>query len=73
LDRVVGAIDLLLVLDPEAAGEWLDRGVGWGKLVGEGLGLGDWERYLTEFPDAEDHETVKGHLRRARQKLAQLN
>jgi len=36
-------------------------------------GLGDWERYLTEFPDAEDHEAVKGHLRRARQKLAQLN
>ena len=72
-DRVVGAIDRLLVLDPKAASEWRDRGVAWSNLGEVRRGLGDWERYLTEFPDAEDHETVKGHLRRARQKLAQLN
>ena len=72
-DRVVGAIDRLLVLDPKAAGEWRDRGVAWSNLGEVRRGLGDWERYLTECPDAEDHETVKGHLRRARQKLAQLN
>lgn len=72
-DRVVGAIDRLLVLDPKAAGEWRDRGVAWSNLGEVRRGLGDWERYLTEFPDALDHETVKGHLRRARQKLAQLN
>ena len=72
-DRVVGAIDRLLVLDPKAATEWRDRGVAWSNLGEVRRGLGDWERYLTEFPDAEDHETVKGHLRRARQKLAQLN
>ena len=72
-DRVVGAIDRLLVLDPKAAGEWRDRGVAWSNLGEVRRGLGDWERYLTEFPDAEDHETVRGHLRRARQKLAQLN
>ena len=72
-DRVVGAIDRLLVLDPKAAGEWRDRGVAWSNLGEVRRGLGDWERYLTEFPDAEDHETVKGHLRRARQKLSQLN
>jgi regulator of sirC expression with transglutaminase-like and TPR domain len=72
-DRVVGAIDRLLVLDPKAATEWRDRGVAWSNLGEVRRGLGDWERYLTEFPDAEDHETVKKHLRRARQKLAQLN
>ena len=72
-DRVVSAIDRLLVLDPKAASEWRDRGVAWSNLGEVRRGLGDWERYLTEFPDAEDHETVKGHLRRARQKLAQLN
>ena len=72
-ERVVGAIDRLLVLDPKAASEWRDRGVAWSNLGEVRRGLGDWERYLTEFPDAEDHETVKGHLRRARQKLAQLN
>jgi regulator of sirC expression with transglutaminase-like and TPR domain len=72
-DRVVGVIDRLLVLNPKAATEWRDRGVAWSNLGELRRGLGDWERYLTEFPDAEDHETVKSHLRRARQKLAQLN
>jgi regulator of sirC expression with transglutaminase-like and TPR domain len=72
-ERVVGAIDRLLVLDPKAATEWRDRGIAWSNLGEVRRGLGDWERYLTECPDAEDHETVKGHLRRARQKLAQLN
>ncbi len=33
----------------------------------------DWERYLTEFPDAADHDKVKRELRRVRQKLARLN
>lgn len=72
-EGVVGAIDRILALDPKAAPEWRDRGVAWSNLGEVRRGLGDWERYLTEFPDAEDHETVKGHLRRARQKLAQLN
>jgi regulator of sirC expression with transglutaminase-like and TPR domain len=72
-DRVVGVIDRLLLLNPKAATEWRDRGVAWSNLGELRRGLGDWERYLTEFPDAEDHETVKSHLRRARQKLAQLN
>ena len=71
--RVVGVIDRLLVLDPKAAGEWRDRGVAWTKLGEIRRGLVDWERYLTEFPNAADHEAVKGHLRKARQKLAQLN
>jgi len=72
-DRVVGVIDRLLVLDPKAAGEWRDRGVAWTKLGEIRRGLVDWERYLTEFPNAADHEAVKGQLRKARQKLAQLN
>jgi regulator of sirC expression with transglutaminase-like and TPR domain len=72
-DRVVGVIDRLLVLDPKAAGEWRDRGVAWTKLGEIRRGLVDWERYLTEFPNAADHEAVKGHLRKARLKLAQLN
>ena len=35
--------------------------------------INDWERYLTDFPDAADHEAVLGQLRRVRQTLAQLN
>jgi regulator of sirC expression with transglutaminase-like and TPR domain len=71
--RVVGVIDRLLVLDPKAAGEWRDRGLAWTNLGEIRRGLVDWERYLTEFPNAADHEAVKGQLRKARQKLAQLN
>jgi regulator of sirC expression with transglutaminase-like and TPR domain len=72
-DRVVGVVDRLLVLDPKSAGEWRDRGLAWTNLGEIRRGLVDWERYLTEFPNAADHEAVKGHLRKARQQLAQLN
>lgn len=72
-DRVVGVIDRLLVLDPKAAGEWRDRGLAWSNMGEVRRGLVDWERYLTEFPNAADHDAVKGHLRKARQTLAQLN
>jgi regulator of sirC expression with transglutaminase-like and TPR domain len=72
-DKVVGAIDRLLVLDSKAAGEWRDRGIAWSNMGEIQRGLADWERYLTEFPNTKDHEAVKGHLRKARQKLAQLN
>lgn len=72
-DRVIGVIDRLLVLDPKAATEWRDRGLAWSNMGEVQRCLLDWERYLTEFPDAADHEAVKGHLRKARLKLAQLN
>lgn len=71
--QVVRVIDRLLVLDPEAGGELRDRGVAWSNLGEVGRGLADWERYLTDFPSAPDHEQVRGQLQRARQKLARLN
>ncbi len=72
-DRVVGVIDRLLVLDPKGGHEWRDRGLAWTNMGELRRGLGDLERYLTEFPNATDHEAVKGQLRKTRQKLAQLN
>jgi len=71
--KVVGVIDRLLVLTPEAGGEWRDRGVAWTSLGDFSRGLADWERYLTRFPNASDHEKVRTQFRRLRQKLAQLN
>jgi regulator of sirC expression with transglutaminase-like and TPR domain len=71
--KVVRVIDRLLVLDPEAGGEWRDRGIAWNNLGDIHRGLADWERYLTDFPSAPDHEQVRVQLRRVRQKLAQLN
>ena len=72
-EKVVGLIDRLLVLNPAAGSEWRDRGIAWSNLGEVARGLADWERYLTEFPHAADHEQVKGHLRRVRHKLARLN
>ncbi len=72
-DRVVRVIDRILVLNPAAGSEWRDRGVAWSNLGLPQRGLADWERYLTDFPDAADHEKVKGQLRRVREKFARLN
>ena len=72
-DKVVRVIDRLLVLNPAAAGERRDRGAAWSNMGRLERGVADWERYLTEFPNAADHEQVRGQLRRVRQKLAQLN
>ena len=71
--RVVAVIDRLLVLTPGAAAERRDRGLALAQLGDYRRGLADWERYLTEVPNAPDGERVRGHLRRVRQKLAELN
>ena len=72
-DKVVRVIDRTLALNPAAASERRDRGAAWSNMGRLERGVADWERYLTEFPDAADHEQVRGQLRRVRQKLAQLN
>jgi regulator of sirC expression with transglutaminase-like and TPR domain len=66
-------IDRLLVLNPASAGERRDRGAAWSNMGRLERGAADWERYLTDFPNAADHEQVRHQLRRVRQKLAQLN
>ena len=72
-DKVVGVIDRLLVLNPASAGERRDRGAAWSNMGRLERGVADWEQYLTDFPNAADHEQVRNQLRRVRQKLAQLN
>ena len=72
-DKVVPVIDRLLVLDPGAGGELRDRGFALSNQGEVARGLADWERYLTDFPNALDHEQVKGQLRRVRHRLARLN
>jgi regulator of sirC expression with transglutaminase-like and TPR domain len=72
-DKAVRVIDHLIVLNPDAGGEWRDRGTAWANQGEIGRGLADWERYLTSYPDAPDHEQIRGQLRRVRHKLARLN
>jgi len=71
--KAVRVSDHLIVLDPKAGTERRDRGVALAKAGQYQQGLADWERYLTEFPDAPDNAEMRGHLRRVRQKLAELN
>ncbi len=72
-ERAARISDHLIILDPACGTERRDRGIALAKAGAYQQGLADWERYLTEFPDAPDHEEMRGHLRRVRQKLAELN
>jgi regulator of sirC expression with transglutaminase-like and TPR domain len=72
-EKAVRVIDRLLLLDPDAGAERRDRGLALHSMGEFRRGIADWERYLTDFPNAPDHEKVLGHLRRVRQRLAQLN
>ena len=72
-EKAVEIVDRLLVLEPTAGGEWRDRGIALAHLGDFRRGLADWERYLTDFPNAPDGEKVRGQLRRVRQRLSQLN
>jgi regulator of sirC expression with transglutaminase-like and TPR domain len=71
--RVIAVIDRILVLDPAAGGEWRDRGLALQHMGEVARGLRDWERYLTDFPNAPDHERVRGQLRRLRLERARFN
>ncbi|MBI2527007.1 MAG: tetratricopeptide repeat protein [Candidatus Rokubacteria bacterium] len=72
-EKAVGIVDRLLALEPAAGAEWRDRGIALARLGDFRRGLADWERYLTDFPNAPDGEKVRDQLRRVREKLAQLN
>lgn len=72
-EKAVEIVDRLLVLEPTTGEEWRDRGVARAHLGDFRRGLADWERYLTDFPNAPDGEKVRGQLRRVRQRLSQLN
>jgi regulator of sirC expression with transglutaminase-like and TPR domain len=72
-DKAARLSDYLIALDPAAGTERRDRGIALAKAGQYQRGLVDWERYLTDFPDAPDNAEMRGHLRRVRQKLAELN
>ena len=63
----------ILILDPSSGVERRDRGIALAKAGDYRRGLADWERYVTEFPDAPDTAEMRGHLRHIRQKLSELN
>lgn len=72
-EKALRMVERLLVLEPEAPGEIRDRGVILANLGELPRAVRDWEHYLNHQPAAPDAETVRTHLRRARQTLATLN
>lgn len=60
-DKAIGAISLLLIVDPTAAGALRDRGLLYREIEAYRAALGDLARYLELAPDAEDAEVVR-HL-----------
>lgn len=71
--KALQVIDGLLALDAGGAGQRRDRGTVLMKLGDFRAGAAEWERYLTQHPDARDVDKVRGQLRRIRQALASLN
>lgn len=71
-DKTLAICEYLLAL-AESPAHVRDRGTALVRLGQLHRGLADWERYLNASPQAEDAETVRWHLRRARQRLAVLN
>jgi regulator of sirC expression with transglutaminase-like and TPR domain len=71
--RALAVIDRLLAVDPALVGEVRDRGTALARLGELGRGLADWERYLTERPEAPDAAALRRDLRRARMILASRN
>ena len=69
----LAAVDRLLLLAPEAAGELRDRGGLYVKLGRAHEAVRDWDAYLRRAPDAPDAEPVRRQLRALRQALAALN
>ena len=71
--KALDVVDRLRLVDPSSPGHLRDRGSIHVKLGDLRRGAADWERYLTDNPEADDADRVRHQLRRIRQELAVLN
>ena len=69
----LAVVDRLLVLEGKASVYARDRGTLLVKLGDLLRGAAEWERYLTDHPQAADGDRIKRELRRVRQRLGTLN
>lgn len=72
-EKLLRAVDRLLVLDEESPEHVRDRGTALVKLGHLHHGAAEWERYLQRYPHAQDAEGLRAQLREVRQGLAALN
>jgi len=71
--KALAVIDRLLVVESDAPLHVRDRGTVLVKLGELHRGASEWERYLTQYPQARDAAAFKEELRRVRQTLAERN
>ena len=73
LPKLLGVIERLLILTPDAPLEIRDRGLTWYGLKKYSRAHLDLETYLRRLPQAEDKDKIKEVLNDVRQRQAQLN
>jgi regulator of sirC expression with transglutaminase-like and TPR domain len=71
--RALGAVELLLRLDPENAEDLRDRGVLFAALDCYGLATRDLEAYLALAPRGPEAEELAARIAMLRQKASRLN
>jgi regulator of sirC expression with transglutaminase-like and TPR domain len=71
--KLLRAVDMLLVADAESMEHVRDRGTALVKLGHLHHGAAEWERYLQQYPHAQDAEGLREQLREVRRELAALN
>ena len=71
--RALASVDLLLVLEPNAADEIRLRGLLYEQLDCAGAALGDFKRYLALAPDAPDADAIRNRLVRLSRTTATIH
>lgn len=71
--RALAAVDCILAIMPDSAGDVRDRGVIYYKLEAYSRAIADLERYLRMAPKAADAEVVKQNVISIRRLIASMN
>lgn len=73
LNKLLGAIERLLLINPDSIFELRDRGLTCFGLKKYSQARADLETYLRRLPQAQDKDKIKEVLNDVRQRQAQLN
>ena len=71
--RVLSALDRILMLDPRSLEELLERGVLYQRMECFGAALEDFQSFLTQAPEHPAAETVREAVIRLTQQVSRLN
>jgi regulator of sirC expression with transglutaminase-like and TPR domain len=71
--KALAVVERLLILYPDSASDIRDHGLLACQLKRYGDATRDLDRYLRLAPQAEDHDTIRDHLRSIRERVGALN